>query len=162
MRLAGGGTAAVGLERGGGARLGHSLCEGMGGPAPPIPLSAPAKPPPLCPPVPPCAGKAARAHITQTQPFQTTFGKKQTRKRPKLGADSYSELVQAAEGSADGFVAKPENDDGVRTAARDSVFEKGQSRRIWGELYKVVDSSDVIIQVGEGRGAGRRLARARA
>ena len=27
------------------------------------------------------------------------------------------------------------------------VFKKGQSARIWGELYKVIDSSDVIIQV---------------
>ncbi len=42
-----------------------------------------------------------------------------------------------------------------RNAVRDAVFEKGQSRRIWGELYKVVDSSDVIIQVGLcGRGGG--------
>eukprot|EP00955_Chlamydomonas_euryale_P112633 366147-Chlamydomonas_euryale.AAC.2 len=24
---------------------------------------------------------------------------------------------------------------------------KGQSKRIWGELYKVLDSSDVVIQV---------------
>lgn len=30
---------------------------------------------------------------------------------------------------------------------RDNLFEKGQSRRIWGELYKVLDSSDVVIQV---------------
>ncbi len=30
---------------------------------------------------------------------------------------------------------------------RDSLFEKGQSRRIWGELYKVLDSSDVVVQV---------------
>jgi hypothetical protein len=34
---------------------------------------------------------------------------------------------------------------------RDAVFEKGQSRRIWGELYKVVDSSDVVIQVLDAR-----------
>lgn len=27
------------------------------------------------------------------------------------------------------------------------MFEKGQSKRIWGELYKVIDSSDVIVQV---------------
>lgn len=27
------------------------------------------------------------------------------------------------------------------------MFEKGQSKRIWGELYKVVDSSDVVVQV---------------
>lgn len=31
--------------------------------------------------------------------------------------------------------------------ARRGPFEKGQSKRIWGELYKVLDSSDVIIQV---------------
>jgi hypothetical protein len=35
--------------------------------------------------------------------------------------------------------------------ARDTIFEKGQSKRIWGELYKVLDSSDVVIQV---RGLG--------
>lgn len=27
------------------------------------------------------------------------------------------------------------------------AYEKGQSKRIWGELYKVLDSSDVIVQV---------------
>jgi hypothetical protein len=27
------------------------------------------------------------------------------------------------------------------------MFEKGQSKRIWGELYKVIDSSDVVVQV---------------
>lgn len=27
------------------------------------------------------------------------------------------------------------------------MFDKGQSKRIWGELYKVVDSSDVVVQV---------------
>ena len=36
---------------------------------------------------------------------------------------------------------------GVSTAARDKIFDKGQSKRIWGELYKVVDSSDVVVQV---------------
>ena len=40
-----------------------------------------------------------------------------------------------------------EEEDGVSTAARDKIFEKGQSKRIWGELYKVVDSSDVVVQV---------------
>lgn len=31
------------------------------------------------------------------------------------------------------------------------MFEKGQSKRIWGELYKVVDSSDVVVQVLDAR-----------
>ena len=34
----------------------------------------------------------------------------------------------------------------MRSAARDKLFDKGQSKRIWGELFKVVDSSDVVIQ----------------
>ena len=34
---------------------------------------------------------------------------------------------------------------------RQRVLDKGQSKRIWAELYKVVDSSDVIIQVLDAR-----------
>ena len=39
----------------------------------------------------------------------------------------------------------------MTNVARDRLFEKGQSRRIWAELYKVIDSSDVVIQVGSHR-----------
>ena len=48
---------------------------------------------------------------------------------------------------------------GVSTAARDKIFDKGQSKRIWGELYKVVDSSDVIVQVGYTLNTPRSLSR---
>jgi nuclear GTP-binding protein len=34
---------------------------------------------------------------------------------------------------------------------RHKIFDKGLSRRIWEELYKVIDSSDVIINVLDGR-----------
>jgi nuclear GTP-binding protein len=34
---------------------------------------------------------------------------------------------------------------------RQKVLDKGQSKRIWAELYKVVDSSDIIIQVLDAR-----------
>lgn len=37
--------------------------------------------------------------------------------------------------------------DGMKDAPRDWVMQAGQSRRIWNELYKVVDSSDVVLQV---------------
>uniref|UniRef100_A0A3Q2XX38 Nucleolar GTP-binding protein 2 n=1 Tax=Hippocampus comes TaxID=109280 RepID=A0A3Q2XX38_HIPCM len=36
-------------------------------------------------------------------------------------------------------------------AVREEIFKKGQSKRIWGELYKVIDSSDVVIQVLDAR-----------
>ena len=34
---------------------------------------------------------------------------------------------------------------------RDNLFDKGHSKRLWGELYKVIDSSDVVIQVLDAR-----------
>ena len=43
--------------------------------------------------------------------------------------------------------AEGNEEDGLRDLVRHTMFEKGQSKRIWGELYKVVDSSDVVVQV---------------
>ncbi|WFD00080.1 GTPase required for pre-60S ribosomal subunit nuclear export and maturation [Malassezia yamatoensis] len=39
----------------------------------------------------------------------------------------------------------------VQRGRSDPVYSKGQSRRIWGELYKVIDSSDVILHVLDAR-----------
>lgn len=38
-----------------------------------------------------------------------------------------------------------------RPLVRDPVFSKGQSHRIWGELHKVLDSSDVVVEVLDAR-----------
>jgi nuclear GTP-binding protein len=100
------------------------------------------------------AGKAARAQLVAVQPFAATFGAKKTRKRPKLGGDSYAALAAAAGAAGDAHAEEEAGapaPGGPRDAARDPAFEKGQSRRIWSELYKVVDSSDVIIQVLDAR-----------
>lgn len=100
-------------------------------------------------------GKKARASLVAVEPFSATFGAKKTRKRPKLeGIDSYSDLIKQADKKSKTYeegkdgAAKEED---ARAAMRDPVFEKGQSRRIWGELYKVVDSSDVLLQVLDAR-----------
>ncbi len=34
---------------------------------------------------------------------------------------------------------------------REKIFEKGLSKRIWEELYKVIDSSDVLLYVLDAR-----------
>ncbi len=39
----------------------------------------------------------------------------------------------------------------MSSLAREPIYAKGTSRRIWGELYKVLDSSDVIIHVLDAR-----------
>ena len=100
------------------------------------------------------SGKQSRVSLVATQPFSSTFGKKQTRKRPKLGTDSYADLLSNATTVADKYDEKVEglpDEDDARAAVREPVFEKGQSKRIWGELYKVMDSSDVVIQVLDAR-----------
>jgi len=43
------------------------------------------------------SGRAARAHLLQTQPYKETFGARHIRKKPKLGSDSYQDLLSKAE-----------------------------------------------------------------
>lgn len=97
-----------------------------------------------------------RVHILDTEGFETTFGPKAQRKKPNLFTDDMKNLVEQAEASALSYNADNDKDlvtedSGVRSEVREEIFKKGQSKRIWGELYKVIDSSDVIIQVLDAR-----------
>ncbi|RVE62921.1 hypothetical protein OJAV_G00162560 [Oryzias javanicus] len=98
----------------------------------------------------------SKVHILDTEGFETTFGPKAQRKRPSLMVGDVKDLLDQAEASALSYNANHDKDlvtedTGVREEAREEIFKKGQSKRIWGELYKVIDSSDVIIQVLDAR-----------
>ncbi|XP_050986421.1 nucleolar GTP-binding protein 2 [Labeo rohita] len=98
----------------------------------------------------------SKVHILDTETFETTFGPKAQRKRPSLSVGELKDLAEQAEVSAQSYNAEKDRDlvsedSGVKDEARDDIFKKGQSKRIWGELYKVIDSSDVIIQVLDAR-----------
>ncbi|XP_038657113.1 nucleolar GTP-binding protein 2 [Scyliorhinus canicula] len=98
----------------------------------------------------------SRVHILDTETFETTFGPKAQRKRPNLGVCDVQSLVEKAETLAEEYDLEKDRDlvvedTGVRDEVREEIFKKGQSKRIWGELYKVIDSSDVIIQVLDAR-----------
>uniref|UniRef100_A0A3P9H6T1 Nucleolar GTP-binding protein 2 n=1 Tax=Oryzias latipes TaxID=8090 RepID=A0A3P9H6T1_ORYLA len=98
----------------------------------------------------------SKVHILDTEGFETTFGPKAQRKRPSLMVDDVKDLLERAEASALSYNSDQDKDlvtedTGVREEAREEIFKKGQSKRIWGELYKVIDSSDVIIQVLDAR-----------
>ncbi|KAM0896407.1 hypothetical protein ACQ4PT_023223 [Festuca glaucescens] len=103
--------------------------------------------------------KDGRAHILDTEPFEHAFGPKSKRKRPKLSSLDYESLIKKADNSQDAFeekhasskLLKDEQEDGLRDLVRHNMFEKGQSKRIWSELYKVIDSSDVVVQVLDAR-----------
>lgn len=103
--------------------------------------------------------KQRRSHLLDTEPFANTFGPKTKRKRPKLEANGLEDLLKKADSLQDAFeqrkadkpTTEQDEEDGFRDLVRHTMFEKGQSKRIWGELYKVVDSSDVVVQVLDAR-----------
>ncbi|KAG8662815.1 nuclear/nucleolar GTPase 2 isoform X2 [Manihot esculenta] len=103
--------------------------------------------------------KQARVHLLDTEPFEDAFGPKRKRRRPKLLAADYESLIKRTDGSQDAFElshgtntsAEGSEEYGFRELVRHTMFEKGQSKRIWGELYKVIDSSDVVVQVLDAR-----------
>ncbi|KAI9834617.1 MAG: GTPase required for pre-60S ribosomal subunit nuclear export and maturation [Phylliscum demangeonii] len=106
----------------------------------------------------------------EAAPFQATFGPKAQRKRVKLAVGSLADLAGETEKAHDSYleaqeqhvlasgpqddIASGEHDaaaDGQLSTAREPIFSKGQSKRIWNELYKVIDSSDVVIHVLDAR-----------
>lgn len=125
-------------------------------------------------------GKGMKVDLVTAEPFEQTFGPKQRRKRPRLStAGNFEELVKEAEDlnankkskslageklpPVDGlgkFIQGGEEqleaddsqeDDEQHNVAVDYILSAGTSKRIWSELYKVIDSSDVILHVLDAR-----------
>lgn len=91
----------------------------------------------------------AKVHV-ESQPFAETFGPKAQRKRVKLQVAGLEELVGESELLEvkykekletelllSGKSAEEKEEDGWIQEAREPIFSKGQSKRIWNELYKV-------------------------
>ncbi|XP_060113516.1 nucleolar GTP-binding protein 2 [Heteronotia binoei] len=98
----------------------------------------------------------AKVHILDTETFEMTFGPKSLRKRPNLLASDMHSLLENAAAGASSYDKEKDRDlvvedTGVREEAQEEIYKKGQSKRIWGELYKVIDSSDVVVQVLDAR-----------
>lgn len=99
----------------------------------------------------------SKMNILEVDPFDKTFGPSSTRKRPKLSVEGsdYEGLLAKAEQSASKYEESKDSnlvkELDMKPEARLSMFDKGQSKRIWGELFKVIDSSDVLVQVLDAR-----------
>lgn len=114
-----------------------------------------------------------RSNLLSSESFTDVFGGKggRRRKRPRLPegvADEGSlalaaslvtrnnertpelaEVLEGEDGKPSTFASAGIFD--PRGESRLPVFAKGTSRRIWGELYKVLDCSDVIVEVLDAR-----------
>ncbi|VDN88839.1 unnamed protein product [Brugia pahangi] len=100
--------------------------------------------------------KQQRVHVLDTESFEYTFGKKALRKKPKVKVESLEtlcgEVVQRTEQydeATDSSLIKNAIPEAVENS--NPLFKAGQSNRVWGELYKVIDSSDVVVEVVDGR-----------
>lgn len=87
--------------------------------------------------------------------YEDVFGKKATRKKPKLDFKDINELAKRKnEQEAIQEKTKDENkidSEDLQNVEPNYRYIKGQSKRIWNELYKVIDSSDVLIHVLDAR-----------
>ncbi|EDW32097.1 GL10621 [Drosophila persimilis] len=102
------------------------------------------------------ASKYKRVHLLDTESFDSVFGPKKQRKRVSLKVRDLEDLSKAAGEQADKYDSTKDidlirEDTGEKKAVRDWVFGAGGSRRIWNELHKVVDASDVLLQVLDAR-----------
>ncbi|KAL0226002.1 hypothetical protein P9112_013326 [Eukaryota sp. TZLM1-RC] len=98
---------------------------------------------------------SGNAKILDIEPYDETFGATRRRKRAKINASSLEELAASTLPSNDSLVndtlPNPIQAEEEDKFIPEPAFDKGTSKRIWGELFRVVDSSDVIIQVLDAR-----------
>ncbi|AQZ13367.1 NOG2 (YNR053C) [Zygosaccharomyces parabailii] len=104
------------------------------------------------------------ANILETESYSQTFGPNAQRKKPRIAASNLEEVAQIIQKDNEQYEEKQElnatlglmgnqedEDNGWSNVAKEAIFSKGQSKRIWNELYKVIDSSDVVIHVLDAR-----------
>ncbi|KEG08994.1 putative GTPase [Trypanosoma grayi] len=99
--------------------------------------------------------------IRKQMEWDKTFGDKASRKRVRLDSVDMENFAKKAAVRSDEYsTEKKETDrnlvkkgDAVRDdrSKNRGLFKKGQSNRIWNELYKVIDSSDVVLYVLDAR-----------
>ncbi|KAM7533953.1 hypothetical protein Aperf_G00000113063 [Anoplocephala perfoliata] len=96
-----------------------------------------------------------RPDILAAESFQDAFGKKAKRKRPQLNVDDFSALAKQVEESRFKYSLDKDKNLLREVEARDMTsdphFKAGSSKRLWNELFKVLDSSDVVLYVLDAR-----------
>lgn len=100
--------------------------------------------------------KYQRVHLLDTEGFDSVFGPKKQRKRPNLKVRDFDDMSKLADEQSETYDQEKDidlvkEDTGVKDVVRDWVFGAGQSKRIWNELHKVIDSSDILLQTLDAR-----------
>ena len=97
-----------------------------------------------------------KTQLLEVESFADTFNGRRQRKRPKVDALDLGALATTASERSGGYDAAKDVDvvkevSHLRAGRLHDLFLKGQSKRIWSELYKVIDCSDVVLHVLDAR-----------
>ncbi|VDL62735.1 unnamed protein product [Hymenolepis diminuta] len=96
-----------------------------------------------------------RPDILVAESFQDAFGKRARRKRPQLKVDDLSALAKKVEQSWLSYSQEKDRDlvreNEPKDITSDPHFKAGSSKRLWNELFKVLDSSDVVLYILDAR-----------
>ena len=92
----------------------------------------------------------------QIDTFQDTFGKGSRRTKPTLTTFNINEYATSAESKLTNYTMEKDTDHGKsdeieKKGGGEKYMKAGQSRRIYRELHKVIDSSDVLCIILDGR-----------
>nr|CCC91793.1 putative GTP-binding protein [Trypanosoma congolense IL3000] len=100
-------------------------------------------------------------NVRQLIEWEKTFGDKSNRKRVRLDSVDVTDLAKKAEVKSIEYVThkqgtdrnlvKEDESERVDRSKNQGLLRKGQSNRIWNELYKVIDSADIVLYVLDAR-----------
>ena len=97
------------------------------------------------------SAKTRPVKMLDVETFEETFSRKRKQKRPKLAGSDLAELLKKVDEKMESYDIKKDSNVvsniEYSEVAKENIFNKGQSKRIWAELHKVIDSSDVLVQV---------------
>ncbi|EAY15525.1 hypothetical protein TVAG_495400 [Trichomonas vaginalis G3] len=96
--------------------------------------------------------KERKASLLQAESFASTFGKKAQRHKPQLTAFDLKSLVaEAHQQEVDFHSVKVTKQQKEIDEMDTGDVDMGQTKRVMGEVLKVIDSSDVIVEVLDAR-----------
>jgi nuclear GTP-binding protein len=87
--------------------------------------------------------------LLRAESFQDTFGKTARRRKPVLEACDLGSLLKQAQEKEEGYIAAQIRQQSL--TGEQTEVDMGQTKRILGEVYKVIDSSTVIVEVLDAR-----------
>ncbi|SPJ12621.1 GTPase, putative [Plasmodium sp. DRC-Itaito] len=101
--------------------------------------------------------KYKNENFLRIEKYHDIYSKKKKRKKPKLNVGTLEEYAKCAEQKLSTYETKNDNsliekrNEIEKKFSKDQLLKIGQSKRIWAELYKVIDSSDILLQVLDAR-----------